>query len=345
MGTPGREADACRKWAVLVRRGIQRTGCPPTRGLESREDTKPSPSGVDVRGWWVCECNGTLSALWGHPGSVFLNRQRAPAASWGLCSPCTATELQLPTQPPPAPTLSSPTLSLQRRNNLEKPWQPHSSTGGGCCSVGGRQWCPWDAAPTSMCIGMCTAASMGDSSFWFGRAVAAGVSWGAPCAHKASMAPAATPPPHWGCPRSLMCLVCFAVLGWSCHRPLGHLSPPTPSLLLLDQVGPWATVPCLPAPTTPQEWASQGHCRYCCGVGCCLARSSPPPPYCNTAEPMLGHLSGGKPCPPSSAGRHWDPHLLSHGILLFPALHMDRHPKPIGVTSVLAICTPQLWVR
>lgn len=47
-----------------------------------------------------------------------------------------------------------------------------------------------------------------------------------------------------GCPRSLMCLVCFTALGWSHHRPLGHLSPRTPSLLLLDQVGPWATVPC-----------------------------------------------------------------------------------------------------
>lgn len=30
-------------------------------------------------------------------------------------------------------------------------------------------------------------------------------------------------------------------------------------------------------------------------MGCCLARSSPAPTYCNTAEPVLGHLSEGKP--------------------------------------------------
>lgn len=170
------------------------------------------------------------------------------------------------------------TPQLHRRWVLLGGWKTH--------------WCPWDAAPTPHCTRMCTVASLGDSSFWFSRAVAAGVSWGAPCAHKASMAPAAAPPPCWGCPRSLTCLVCFAVLGWSRHRPLGHLSPPTPSLLLLDQVGPWATVPCLPAPPTPQEWASQCHCHHRCGVGCCLASSSPAPTYCNTAKPILRHLFG-----------------------------------------------------
>lgn len=171
-------------------------------------------------------------------------------------------------------------------------------------------------------------------------AVAAGVSWGAPCAHKASMAPAAAPPPCRGCPRSLTCLVCFAVLGWSHHRPLGHLSPPTPSLLLLDQVGPCLpAVPCLPATPTPHEGASQRHCHRGCGVGCCRARSSPAPTFCNAAEPILATFWG-QACPASSAGTHWDPHLLSYGIVLSPAHHKDRHPKPTGVTSALAPAAP-----
>lgn len=42
-------------------------------------------------------------------------------------------------------------------------------------------------------------------------------------------------------PGTLTCLFYFAVLGWSHHRVLGQLSPPTQSLLRPDQVGPWPT--------------------------------------------------------------------------------------------------------
>lgn len=218
------------------------------------------------------------------------------------------------------------TPQLHRRWVLLGGWKTH--------------WCPWDAAPTPHCTRMCTVASLGDSSFWFSRAVAAGVSWGAPCAHKASMAPAAAPPPCWGCPRSLTCLVCFAVLGWSRHRPLGHLSPPTPSLLLLDQVGPWATVPCLPA---PPRYHRNGLPNATVTIAVVWGAALPAPaqlPHTVTQQSQYCAIPSGQTCPPSSAGRHWDPHRLSHDILLSPAHHMDRHPKPIGVTSTLASAPP-----
>lgn len=159
--------------------------------------------------------------------------------------------------------------------------------------------------------------------------------WGAPCGCKASMAPAATPPPHWGCPRSLTCLVCFAALGWSHYRPLGHLSPPTPSLMLLDQVGPWATIPCLPATPIPQEWASQSHCHHCCGTGCCLARSSSAPTCCNMEEPILGHLFRGKPALPALQGGTGTP---------ISFLMASCSPQPITWTDTTRpLESPQLW--
>lgn len=207
------------------------------------------------------------------------------------------------------------------------------------------------------CTGICTVASLSDSSFWLSRAVAAGFSWGASCAHKASMALAATRPPHWGCPRSLTCLVCFAVLGWSRHSPLGHLSPPTPSLLLLDQVGPWATVPCLPATLMPQEWASQRHSHQCCGVGC---RAFPDPaqlPHtvtqsqywatslganlpsqlCREAlgppSPFSWHLALPSPSHGQTLQARWSH--LSSGIFIPPSLgqEMRRNPSPLPIST------------
>lgn len=111
---------------------------------------------------------------WGCPGSAPPDGQRMPAALWVLCSPCCAAKswflwppaAQPPRQPPHAPTQSS-----QRRNNLEKPWQPRAALGmpalccprvppppqpqaalwaAGCCRVGGGT-CQhlWAAAPTS----------------------------------------------------------------------------------------------------------------------------------------------------------------------------------------------------
>lgn len=133
------------------------------------------------------------------------------------------------------------TPQLHRRWVLLGGWKTH--------------WCPWDAAPTAHCTRMCTVASLGDSSFWFSRAVAAGVSWGAPCAHKASMAPAAAPPPCWGCPKEphVPCLFCSAGM-----EPPQAPRPPQPTHPLTAAAGPGRTLGYSSLPTSPPDTTGMG---------------------------------------------------------------------------------------
>lgn len=167
-----------------------------------------------------------------------------------------------------------------------------------CCRGGGDGTChcPWDAEPTSPGH---RDAHGGLAGLQFGL-----VLQGCGCRGLlgCSMFPQGTPWPQqpclchgWGFPRTLTCLFCFAVLGWSRRGALGQLSPPTPSLLPPDQVGPWAAVPCPPATLAPRGWASQHRCRHRCGVGCCLAGSGPAPEHCNAAGLMLSHRYRSKP--------------------------------------------------
>lgn len=66
-----------------------------------------------------------LSLLCPHHG------QRMPVALQVLCSHCGAAKPPSPQSPVPPPWQPphAPTLSLQRRNNLEKPWQPQAVLG------------------------------------------------------------------------------------------------------------------------------------------------------------------------------------------------------------------------
>lgn len=113
-------------------------------------------------------------------------------------------------------------------------------------------WCPCPQG-----TGMHTVASLGYSSVWLSRAAAAGGLSGRRCPPRGVPWSQQLPPCHsQGFPRTLMRLFYFAVLGWSRGGALGQLSPPIPSLLLPDQVRPWAAVPCPPAALTPQGWAS-----------------------------------------------------------------------------------------
>lgn len=178
---------------------------------------------------------------------------------------------------------------------------------------------------------------------------------GAPCAHKVSMAPAASPPPHWGVPKEPHVPCLFYSAGMESPQAP---RPPQPTHPLTAAAGPgrtlgYSSLP--PATPTTQEWASQRHCHRHCGTGGCLAGSSPVPTYCNTAEPILGHLLGGKPALTALQGGTPSPfswHLalpspshgqtpqgqwshLSSGICTPPALEqvMRRNPSPLPVSA------------
>lgn len=123
----------------------------------------------------------------------------------------------------------------------------------GAAVVGGRACqCLWDAVPTSpghRC------AHGGLAGLWFGLAQQGcscrGLS-GCSISHQGTPWPQQPPLCHGqGFPGILTCLFYFAVLGWSHCGALGQFSPPIPSLLLLDQVGPRAAIPCPLAALTP----------------------------------------------------------------------------------------------
>lgn len=207
--------------------------------------------------------------------------------------------------------------------------------------VGGACQCLWDAVPTSPGH---RGAHGGLAGLWFGLAQEGcscrGLS-GCSISHQGTPWPQQPPLCHGqGFPGILTCLFYFAVLGWSHRGALGQFSPPIPSLLLLDQVGPWAAIPCPLATLTPWGWASQHCCWHHCTVGCCIPGSGPGPKHCNAAGLMLSHFYEGKPAPPA-------PETLgspSPGTKLSPAHSRDRHPNPIGFTSAPAsVPHPWLW--
>lgn len=90
---------------------------------------------------------------------------------------------------------------------------------------------------------------------------------GAPCPPRAPRGPSSHPSAIAGGPGTLTGLFYFAVLGWSRRGALGQLSPPTPSLLPLDQVGAPAAPPTSHLGTRAR--ASQSRCRRRRGGGCC----------------------------------------------------------------------------
>lgn len=270
-----------------------------------------------------------------------------------------------PAAPPPQQPPHAPTPSSQRRNNLEKPWQPRAALGmparscprvpalpwphvalwavGRCCGGGGGHASARGMqCPSPQGTGVHTVASLGYGLVWLSRAAAVGVSRDARSPHQGTPWPQQPPLYHGqSFPGILTCLFYFAVLGWSHRGALGQFSPPTPSLLLPDQVGPWAAIPCPLAALTPWGWASQHCCWQHCTVGCCLPRSGPAPKHCNAAGLMLSHCYKGKPAPPApkTLGSPSPP-----GTKLSPAHSRDRHPNPIGFTSApTSVPHPWLW--
>lgn len=152
---------------------------------------------------------------------------------------------------------------------------------------------------------------------------------GAQCPPKARHGPGSHPSAMAGGPGTLTHLFYFAVLGWSRRGALGQLSPPTPSPLPPDQVGPQAAPP--PAASTPGDGLSDA----AVGIrGCC-----PPDP-----AQLPSTVSSGADAEPSLWGQTCPPGPGSTGIPIssqYQGLPLAQTPPPhCGFTAALVSVPP-----
>lgn len=195
--------------------------------------------------------------------------------------------------------------------------------------------------PHPQCTGTCTVASLSDSSFLVQQGCGCRGLLRCSMCSQGIHSPGSHTSTTLGVPQEphVPCLFCSAGM-----EPPQAPRPPQPTHPLTAAAGPGRTLDYSSLPTSPPDATGMGFPTPLSPTlwrgGQSLPRSSShilKHSRANAGPPLWGQT-----CPPSSAGKHWDPHLLSHGILLFPAHHMDRHPKPAGVNLSSGICNPQL---
>lgn len=192
------------------------------------------------------------------------------------------------------------------------------------------------------CTGMCTVASLSDSSFLVQRGCGCRGLLGCsmcsqgihgPGSHR-STTPGVPQEPH------TPCLFCSAGM-----EPPQAPRPPQPTHPLTAAAGPGRTLDYSSLPSSHPDAAGMGFPMPLSptlwrGVQT-LPRSSAAPTHCDTAEPMLGHLSGGKLPLPALQGSTGTPiSFLMASCSSRPITWTDT-PSPLESTSALAPAPPQ----